>query len=370
MKLAKRRAHVVIDGQWGSTGKGLLAAYLAQDNKIDVATTNASANAGHTTVFDDGSQMVCYHLPTSGVLNPQATIYLNAGSIIDPELLAQEINDNKVSRTRVVVHPNAAVIRPESRATEAADASYATAIGSTRKGVGEALVDKVRRVPTGTAGTCGGGVLPPMVRVARMNLQDLLNEGKSVMVEIPQGVGLGINSTRSYPYCTSREVSVLQGLADAAIHPEYLGEVVMSLRTYPIRVGNIYDADGRQIGYSGPCYDDQHELDWDELGVAPELTTVTKRPRRIFTWSRRQIEDAFEVNRPTTVFLNFCNYLTHPDELMQRVKDIMEVGQRATSWRSWSPRLLYGFGPKVSDIVEDWNEAVRRVERNNVTVAE
>ena len=47
------KASVLVDGQFGSTGKGLLAAYLAlqPQNEVDIATTNASANAGHWTKF-------------------------------------------------------------------------------------------------------------------------------------------------------------------------------------------------------------------------------------------------------------------------------------------------------------------------------
>ena len=44
----KGKASVLVDGQFGSTGKGLAAAYLAEHIKqpLDVATTNAGAQAG------------------------------------------------------------------------------------------------------------------------------------------------------------------------------------------------------------------------------------------------------------------------------------------------------------------------------------
>lgn len=358
MNLAKGRAHVVIDGQFGSTGKGLLAAYLASlGTPFDWCTTNASANAGHTTVLENGEAFVCYHLPTAGVIQAHSNMYLNAGSVIDPHLLESEIAATGVSASRVLVHPNAAVIRPEDRETEGAATSAATAIASTRKGVGEALTRKLRRVANGTVSNCqssGMADMPAGVRVGRVDLNYFLHHGETVMVEIPQGFGLGINSTLFYPYCTSREVSVMQGLADAQIHPVFLGEVVMSLRTYPIRVGNIYDAEGQMIGTSGPGYDDQREIFWSDIGVAPELTTVTKRPRRLFSWSRMQIAHAFRANRPTVVFLNFCNYLKNPDELRQRVNNITA--------ESGNIRVLFGFGPKVSDIENDYPKALERVE--------
>lgn len=355
--MLKGKAHVIIDGQFGSTGKGLLAAYLAGLQPLDVCTTNASANAGHTTVLESGEQFVCYHLPTAGVIQAHSTIYLNAGSIIDPDLLEREIAALGVSAARVRVDPNAAIIRPEDRRTEGVASSPATRIGSTQKGVGEALVRKARRTDDATAGQCPE-LLPAGVRVERIDLNERLRSGETVMVEIPQGAGLGINTTYFYPYCTSREVSVMQGLADAMINPEHLGEVIMSFRTYPIRVGNIYGAGGEMLGYSGPGYSDQKELDWDDLGVTPEITTVTKRVRRVFDWSSTQIRHVFDINRPTIVFLNFCNYLKSPHDLRYRVNDITRHARRDI-------KMLFGFGPKVSDILDSYPEALKRVEDRN-----
>lgn len=357
------KASVLIDGQWGSTGKGLLAAYLASRGPIDLATTNASANAGHTTVFENGEKLVCYHLPTSGVLCPHSTVYLNAGSIIDPELLFVEIGSSGISRSRVFIHPNAAVILPEDRATEAARTSGATSIGSTQKGVGAALARKLSRGPLGTIQQAvqeGVVHLPSGVTIKAIPLPDYLERqppGKGrMLVEVPQGSDLSLNGV-FYPYCTSREVSVSQALSDAGLHPHHLGEVIMSLRTYPIRVGHIYDSSGTKIGNSGPGWFDAPETSWEQLGVPAEITTVTKRPRRVFQWSAQQVRKSFSINRPTVVFLNFCNYLKDPGQLKLRVHDIaVAVGDRKV-------KMLYGFGPKVSDIVEDYGEALERIAR-------
>ena len=43
--------------------------------------------------------------------------------------------------------------------------------------------------------------------------------------------------------------------------------------------------------------------------VAPELTTVTKRVRRIFTWSMMQYTRFLVSCHPTDIFINFANYL-------------------------------------------------------------
>ncbi len=126
-------------------------------------------------------------------------------------------------------------------------------------------------------------------------------------------------------------------MADALIHPSFLGEVMMSLRTFPIRVGNIVNKEtGIREGWSGPHYFDQEEVSFEDLGVEPELTTVTKRVRRIFTFSLEQYRQADAANRPSQVFLNFCNYLKTPAALEALVQSMGKVGLSPTH---------YGIGP-------------------------
>ncbi len=51
--LGRGKLNIIIDGQFGSTGKGLLAAYVGTKFHVDVAMTNGSPNAGHTFYVDD-----------------------------------------------------------------------------------------------------------------------------------------------------------------------------------------------------------------------------------------------------------------------------------------------------------------------------
>ena len=86
------------------------------------------------------------------------------------------------------------------------------------------------------------------------------------------------------------------------------------MRTYPIRVANRYDEQGNRIGWSGPAYEGQRELTWEEMGVTPEKTTVTKLTRRIFQFSEEQTRQAMQVVMPDEIFLNFANYCGDDDE--------------------------------------------------------
>jgi len=287
------QASVIVGGQFGSEAKGLAAAIVAEHADLAftggklICTTNAGAQAGHTTVLEDGRKFVCYHLPTIGVLRRDSQIYINAGSIIDPKLLVLEIRDvcaitgEAVSHMmgRIIIHPAAAVISSHHKDIEA---TITTHLGSTRKGVGAALCDKIMRKQGGTIGDHPD--IKEYFKIMPLPLMEHMDEGYAVTVEIPQGTGLSINSNQYFwPRCTSRDCWVGQGLTDAGINPYYLANVLMVVRTMPIRVGHIYDDNGKMIGNSGPFYSDSKELDWarDLPGVEPEITTVTKRQRRI-----------------------------------------------------------------------------------------
>jgi adenylosuccinate synthase len=96
---------------------------------------------------------------------------------------------------------------------------------------------------------------------------------------------------------------------------------------------------------SGSWYLDQVETSWDVLGIQPELTTVTKRQRRIATWSWMQFRDAMRVNRPTHVFLNFMNYLKI-DEAARFVDEHVRIREESNERYDF----IYGHGPRTNDI--------------------
>jgi hypothetical protein len=105
-------------------------------------------------------------------------------------------------------------------------------------------------------------------------------------------------------------------------------------------------------GSSGPGYPDQREIDWSQIGVEPELTTVTKLPRRLFTFSQQQLTEAHWHNGgywKTSLFLNFCNYMTKgptgPNELHRLIKEIEAVGPMRLN----PPRIEY-FGLGADDV--------------------
>lgn len=339
------KASVLIDGQWGSTGKGLLAAYLASkdENEVRIATTNASANAGHTTVLNDGHTFVTFHLPTFAVMQSNCYAYLNAGSIIDPSLLEAELTRIGFPKNRLFIHPHAAVIEPADKEAEAQHDSSNTKISSTQKGVGTALSRKIRR---------DGRVAKDHPDLQRY-IRNIDLNAHTCVVEVPQGFDLSLNFGHAYPYTTSRDITVTDGMASAGLHPSRLGKVVMSVRTFPIRVGNIKDENGVELGNSGPFYDDQVELNWGDMGLTPERTTVTKRVRRVFSFSQKQYKKALRALRPDIVFINFLNYLptaqAQEEFMVNLTASELEVGV--------VPQKLFGCGPRIDQVFDNFSAA-------------
>jgi adenylosuccinate synthase len=178
--------------------------------------------------------------------------------------------------------------------------------------------------------------------VSPSEYQKELSKARQVQIEGAQGASLSIHS-QFYPYCTSRDVSFTQMLADCAVPIRPMIEILVSgtARTFPIRVANRYDENGNMTQSSGPCYEDQEETSFEAIGQKVELTTVTKLPRRIFTYSRKQVNEAITYNGITEMFLNFCNYV---DQFtLSTIVNSIEMDTFA------NVRWL-GYGPTVSDI--------------------
>lgn len=313
-------AHVLVDGQYGSTGKGVLAAWLASQALKDgyrftANITSAGPNSGHT--FYHGTEKhVLKQLPTfavaSHLLGYNMPIVLSAGAIIDPLILKKEAE--KYPDLEIYVHPNAAVITPGDK--DAEHSGSIAAVAGTRSGTGAALARKVQRDPYAIWGA-GFPLIPSNVHTFRYQPRPTFNR---YFVEISQGFSLGLNQP-FYPKGTSRECTVQQGISDAGIPARRVSKVYLSLRTYPIRVGSV---DGHD---SGGWYPDQRETSWDELGVVPEVTTVTQRIRRVATFSKKQFIDAVSANDPDWVFLNFRNYPDQQPDPLDTIRDLRRDGQ-------------------------------------------
>ena len=325
----------IIGLQFGSEGKGSLAGYLAYRRRPRIVMSNWSPNAGHT--FRVGEEkLVRRMVPIGAYTSPDCKyVLLGPGSIIDPERLIFEVNELP-DGVKVVIHPAAAVVM--SRHVEH-EKAYAR-IGSTMKGSAAAAISRMERDPKNPTTILSYGIKHRNIEVSteayHTVLRDVLVEDLPVQIEGCQGFSLSMYHG-FYPYTTSRDTTINQLLADVAMPRKNPVKVYGSVRTFPIRVAN------RAEGTSGPCYPDQRETSFEELGQPVELTTVTQLPRRIFTLSDQQIREAVYFNGVDAIYLSFCDYVgrEHIKELTRQIEEVTGV---PVAWRSW--------GPKLSDMEE------------------
>jgi adenylosuccinate synthase len=251
-------------------------------------------------------------LPCAAYAHPEAKLVLGAGAMISREILEAEIERNAEWRKarglmpmRLFIDHRAHVVEPLHIQQEQ-QTDLAERIGSTstvaREGIGAAQAARVLRTDYSMAVDYAVGLVRPGVVLC--DTVELLHQAMAfqadILLEGTQGTGLS-NITGQYPYVTSRCTTAAGLIADCGVAPSDLDGVVLVCRSYPIRVA----------GNSGPFWPDSREISWSDIGVDPESerTTVTKKVRRVATFSLEQVEQAARLNGATCIALTFTDYL-------------------------------------------------------------
>jgi adenylosuccinate synthase len=284
-------ATIVVGGQYGSEGKGKVVALLASRLNQPWLVRCGGPNSGHT-VRIDGSDVVLRQVPCCAEpRNP--TFCIAAGCAIDEEILLGELNMLDIDRSRVIVDPRAVVITEEDREAERRNLRD---IASTCTGNGAALVRRISR-RTEVRLAEGSPKLQARCRIETVapQLHNALDRGGDVIVEGTQGFALSLLHGPDYPFVTSRDTTAAAFAMEVGLSPRLIDNIVMVLRTFPIRVG----------GPSGPLAD---EISWEEIRefsgapvVLPEYTSVTGRLRRVARFDLEAVTRACRYNRPTSL---------------------------------------------------------------------
>lgn len=342
-------ADMVIDLQFGSTGKGLLAGWLAKRKSYDTVVCSFATNAGHTYIDQQRKlHVMTQQLPTGITSRTVKNVLLGPGSLIHLPTLFAEMDRYKefLRGKQIIVHPQAAIVHEGHMQAE--QLGGMSRIGSTTKGVGAAMIQRILRNPDdmNVAGRFGHGVLNDRgIIVSAGEFRHVLDHSEAILIEGAQGFSLSMYHG-FYPYTTSRDVTPWQIAADCGLPFKWASyiRVCGTLRTFPIRVNN-------RDGSSGPGYPDQIETSFEALGLEPELTTVTKLPRRIFTFSHEQLQQAhFHCGGywDTRLFLNFANYMD-PVNLRQLIQAI----ETAREGYFNPPKVEWiGYGPDDCNVME------------------
>lgn len=305
---------VIIDGQYGSCGKGVICGYLA--NEFDCAVRVGGPNAGHTLVVGR-HKWKFQQIPVAGLINEEMSLFIGAAGLINEEILKREMKQVPHVTGRLFIDRNAGIITEGHRNLEEMQGG-GKRIGSTCEGVGAALIGKIRR-----DGHFQTAKDIPWLKSYIINVSKYLNMGdRRIMIEGTQGYALSLNHG-PYPFCTGRDILASSMLSDVGLAPSTCDHTIMVVRTYPIRVA----------GNSGPMCG--KELTWDEVrtrsGYATplkEITTVTKKVRRVCEFDIGLVQEACLANRPTQIALTFVDYLDYRDKGKREFTKLTDKSQQ------------------------------------------
>ena len=139
---------VVVGMQWGDEAKGKIIDLLSEKADL-VVRYQGGSNAGHTVVIDDNHYV--FHLIPSGILRA-SKCGLGAGVVIDPKTLCEEITGLRkkgveINKNNFFISRDAHIVMPYHKLSEQlSEERERSRIGTTRRGIGPAYMDKMARV--------------------------------------------------------------------------------------------------------------------------------------------------------------------------------------------------------------------------------
>ena len=307
---------VIVGGQYGSEGKGQIAAHLAGD--YDLLVRVGGPNAGHK-VFELPEPYTHHQLPSGTRRTSRPDLLIGPGAVLNVPAMLKEIAECNVDPSRLHIDHSAMVILEEDYKTER---DLVRDIGSTGQGVGAATSRRILQRNKETKLAKDIPDLAPYLCDALDVMSKTFAANGRVCLEGTQGTGISLYHG-NYPYVTSRDTSVSGCIAEAGIPPSKVRRVVMVCRTYPIRVESPQD------GTSGPMsqeislktVSERSGIPLDEL-ERTERTSTTDRRRRIAEFDWRLLRKASMLNRPSDIALTFSDYLTIKNRSAKRFEQL------------------------------------------------
>lgn len=333
---------VVVGGQYGSEGKGKVALAVAREKHAHCVVRVGGTNSGHTII--DGEKPRSFRQLPASIFADNSIAVLPPGALVDIDIFEKEVAELGLEPDRVVVSPLASLITAEDRGSES---SLVDRIGSTGSGTGAALVRRISRASSVRLAK-DEEKLRPYLRDTTDLMRKVLAKGQRIVIEGSQGFGLSLLHGGFYPHATGRDTTAAAFIAEAGLSPRDVDEIVLVLRAHPIRVA----------GTSGPL---EQEMSWEEVAAEAglpegykELTTATRKVRRIGRFEFDVVRRAIAVNQPTSIVLNHLDYL---DPAVRKG----EKTRRACDFLSF---VETGIGEKIDQVGLGPNLLVARSEFN------
>ncbi|MDI6448825.1 adenylosuccinate synthetase [Anaerobaca lacustris] len=336
---------VVVGGQYGGEGKGKITSYLAVRDNADFVVRCGGPNSGHTVDYQ-GRRFVFRQLPV-GVINPKTRLLIAPGAIVNPKVLLDEIEAWGLERGRLGIDYKTGVIT-ETESLEEEGLALRERLGSTLSGMGRGVAKRVLRDPEFKR-VEDTPELKEFVTDVSEELNDGVDQSKAIIIEGTQGFGLSLYHSPDYPYVTSRDTTASAFLSEVGLSPRTVTDIIMAIRTFPIRVG----------GNSGPL---ASEITWEELQQTSgypepiqEFTSVTKRLRRIGRFDLKLVQKARAVNRPTQIAVlgtDYFDYRNRSKVALEGLSADTKVFIEELETQLDTPVPLVGTGPANEELID------------------
>ena len=373
----KKNIDVLLGLQWGDEGKGKIVDVLTPQYDV-VARFQGGPNAGHTLEFG-GKKFVLRSIP-SGIFQGGQLNIIGNGVVLDPSLFKGEAVDLEKAgydlKKNLFISKKAHLILPTCRVLDAAyEAAKGDAkVGTTGKGIGPTYTDKVSR-----NGLRVGDILDNFEEkyakakarheqiLASMNyeyditemekewlsaieylkefrlidseqmINDLINEGKSILCEGAQGSMLDIDFG-SYPFVTSSNTVCAGACTGLGVAPNKIGNVYGITKAYCTRVGagpfptELFDATGSEMRDRGHEYGAvtgrERRCGWIDL-VALKYTIMINGVTHLILM-KSDVLDEFETIKACIAYKKNGETITH---FPYEIDDVEPVYTELPGWK-------------------------------------
>jgi adenylosuccinate synthase len=340
---------VVVGSQWGDEGKGKITDFLAEKADV-VVRSQGGNNAGHTIIFNN--QKFALHLIPSGIFNPRIINIMANGMVINPLALLEELEILKkqgITDYQLFTSNRAHLVMPYHLELDDLYESLKKddAVGTTKKGIGPAYMDKVARIGIRISDLLNpaslkkrleinlsftnmvlsangrrtfsitdlynqfiliGEKIKPYVTDTSLLLEHLIKEDKNILFEGAQGSMLCVDHG-TYPYVTSSSPTAASVPLNTGISPNEISDVIGVTKAYTTRVGEgVFPTE-----FKDDIADRIRE-------VGHEYGTTTNRPRRIGWLDMVVLKHVKRINGLNNLSIMLLDVLTGIDELKICVK--------------------------------------------------
>lgn len=338
-------AIIVVGAQWGDEGKGKASDQLGSE--VDyVVKFNGGNNAGHTVVVN--GEKFALHLLPAGILSPECIPVIGVGTVVDLEVLFQEIEDLEsrgVDTSRLKISSSAHIIPSYNKKIDGLNERLLgkRKIGTTGRGIGPTYADKMNRIGIRIQDLFDPSILrqkvegalhqkngvmqlladeepfdvdaitnellayadrvAPMVTNVSAELNKALDEGKTVVFEGGQAAMLDIDHG-TYPFVTSSSCTAAGACTGSGVGPMRINRILGVAKAYVTRVGEgpfpteLLDESGERLRQAGG-----------------EFGTTTGRPRRTGWYDAVVARYATRINSLTDIVLTKLDVLTGLDQI-------------------------------------------------------